>query len=116
MGFKTFYLAEKVSQKEIKDLTNIISGVANKEITNGEKRDNGVFFSLFSFGSWASFSSKLKEEMAEHKWEDESPSAVELKFVRGKMVLFARYAKSVASFYITDKKDQEPEYEIDSDK
>lgn len=43
MSFKKFYLAEKLYEKTIKDLKNLVSGIVEKDIPTETKTDKGIF-------------------------------------------------------------------------
>jgi hypothetical protein len=116
MGFKSLYLAEKVNVREMDKLINIISGVANKEATDVQKRKHGSIFAIPVIGSWSTFADKLKIQLEQFKWNDESETSTDLKFTRQGYTLYALYKNSSIAFYLTDKKNQEPEWDEETDK
>lgn len=102
MRFKTFYLQEKLIQRSINDLKNIISGIAEKEIPNEEKVERGIQFKISNLGAWSGFKNKLVEILTEKKWKDYSKKPNVLNFKNKDQSLFVEYKNGNVEFFLTD--------------
>lgn len=115
MRFKKFYLAEKLYEKTIKDLKNLVSGIVEKDIPTETKTDKGIFFTITSLGAWANVKEKLTQALLDNKWKDHSSEANSLNFKNKDSSLFVEYKNGSATFFLTDdlnyvpKEDEENE-------
>lgn len=114
MRFKTF-LQERLADKEIKDIQNVIAGAAEKDITYTEKISDGVVFSITGLGSWVVFKRVFTEAMSVHGWKNESKDGTNLCFKYRKMSLWIKYEQSTARFFLTDKNVDAPHWEETKD-
>lgn len=113
MRFKTF-IQERLLDRDINDLQNIIAGAAEKDVTHKEKVKDGYLFSITGLGSWAVFKKVFVEAMDSHGWENLSKDATNLCLKSKKITLWIKYEKNTASFFITDKKLDTPTWDEDT--
>ncbi len=102
MRFKTYYLQEKLLQRSIDDLRNVISGIADKDIPKEFQTDIGIEFKISNLGAWSVFKDKLSQTLTEKKWKDYSKESNLLNFKTKDMSLFVSYKNGSVEFLLTD--------------
>lgn len=102
MRFKIYYLQEKLIQREVDELKNIISGVAEKEIPNEVKVDKGYSFKISNLGAWSTFKKNLIQALTDKKFKDYSTESNSLHFKNKDSALFVEYTNGNVDFFVTD--------------
>lgn len=109
MRFKNFYLAEKIYEKNIKELKDVFSGIIEKEIPNEVKTDKGVEITIPSVGAWSNVKEKITQAMLDKKYKDFSKDSNKLNFKNKEYSVFINYENSNINIFVTDDLKYNPE-------
>lgn len=109
MRFKSFLLQESVNKTQIKAFKDKISSIIEKE-PDEKKMKYGVLLTATSIGSWPILVEKMKEYLSALHFSIEDVEKSLIKSVGTSISIWLKYEKGNAYFYLTSKKNIEPEW------